>query len=344
MDNVITISNVKQNTLEFDISMDGVSADVVVRFVIETGNMEIGFVAAKTTTGKWEVTIPALKFLKGSNYDFRIDVVTSGYYFEPLRGAIAIKSSKAPKTSKATKAKIDAKVSQITKAAAMTADIVDDKTNDAEEKVVKKEEKKIEGKSDDKEPESFPSVKTPEPDELAKSHDVPVKDIESQLKKGIEVEKEHTTDSKKAREIALDHIKEKPDYYDELEKVEEGKKIKQKKKTDVEKANIRSDTGERPAVNESASEGSTDSHNVQSGPTTKPKPKPKPAPRVDITALLRETATAPVVEQKKQKPRKVKSESVDNKQNDKLKAILAESAEKSKSTIKPVVLKQRVIR
>lgn len=41
-----------------------------------------------------------------------------------------------------------------------------------------------------------------------------------QLKKGIEVEKEHTNDPDIALKIAMDHLFEIPDYYDRLEKME----------------------------------------------------------------------------------------------------------------------------
>jgi hypothetical protein len=44
------------------------------------------------------------------------------------------------------------------------------------------------------------------------------KDKLSQIKKGIEVEMEHTNDPKVALKIALDHIKEDPKYYDKLTK------------------------------------------------------------------------------------------------------------------------------
>ena len=39
-----------------------------------------------------------------------------------------------------------------------------------------------------------------------------------QIKKGIEVEMEHTDDPKMALKIAMDHIKEDPKYYDKLTK------------------------------------------------------------------------------------------------------------------------------
>ena len=63
-------------------------------------------------------------------------------------------------------------------------------------------------------------VKTLSPEAIAKHHGVDVHVIMQQLKKGIKVELEHTTDPKIAREIALDHLKEFPDYYDRLQKAE----------------------------------------------------------------------------------------------------------------------------
>jgi len=62
--------------------------------------------------------------------------------------------------------------------------------------------------------------KTFTPKQIADKHGVDLSEIKDQLKKGIKVELEHTTDESIAREIALDHLAEKPDYYDRLEKVE----------------------------------------------------------------------------------------------------------------------------
>jgi hypothetical protein len=64
------------------------------------------------------------------------------------------------------------------------------------------------------------NVKTHTPEDIAKKHKVDVDTIHNQLKMGINVEKEHTTSSKTAREIALDHLAELPDYYTRLKKVE----------------------------------------------------------------------------------------------------------------------------
>lgn len=69
-------------------------------------------------------------------------------------------------------------------------------------------------------------VQTLRPKEIAKRHRVPLSLILAELKIGIETEKEHTTDEKIAREIALDHLKELPDYYSRLTNMEKaGRRI-----------------------------------------------------------------------------------------------------------------------
>lgn len=57
-------------------------------------------------------------------------------------------------------------------------------------------------------------------EQLAKKHSLPVDIIEKEIKMGIEVEREHTTDNNIARKIAMDHIFEFPNYYQELKKME----------------------------------------------------------------------------------------------------------------------------
>lgn len=56
--------------------------------------------------------------------------------------------------------------------------------------------------------------------DIADKFKVSVEKIEAQIKKGIGVEMEHTTDKEKATEIATDHVSEFPDYYDRLGKME----------------------------------------------------------------------------------------------------------------------------
>ena len=59
---------------------------------------------------------------------------------------------------------------------------------------------------------------TPSVEEVAKKHGVSVDEINKQLEMGVKVEKEHTDSAKMAREIALDHLNEKPNYYSKLKK------------------------------------------------------------------------------------------------------------------------------
>ncbi len=58
--------------------------------------------------------------------------------------------------------------------------------------------------------------KTLSVEDLAKKHNLSVSDVEDLIDTGTKVEMEHTKDKKIAREIAMDHLKEKPDYYKKL--------------------------------------------------------------------------------------------------------------------------------
>lgn len=64
------------------------------------------------------------------------------------------------------------------------------------------------------------SVPTYTPAQIATKHKVTISAIMRQLAKGIKVEHEHTTSDSEAREIALDHLWEMPDYYDRLSDME----------------------------------------------------------------------------------------------------------------------------
>lgn len=56
--------------------------------------------------------------------------------------------------------------------------------------------------------------------DIAKKFNVSVSEIQAQIRKGIKVESEHTSDKEKATEIATDHVSEFPDYYNRLDKME----------------------------------------------------------------------------------------------------------------------------
>ena len=61
---------------------------------------------------------------------------------------------------------------------------------------------------------------TPSPERIAQQHRVPLDYVLAQLEQGIGIEREHTDHDDVAREIALDHLHERPDYYERLKKVE----------------------------------------------------------------------------------------------------------------------------
>ena len=67
---------------------------------------------------------------------------------------------------------------------------------------------------------TFLNAKTLTPEAIAKKHKVDIAHINKQLEMGMKVEKEHTKNKAAAREIALDHLKELPDYYSRLKKME----------------------------------------------------------------------------------------------------------------------------
>jgi hypothetical protein len=56
--------------------------------------------------------------------------------------------------------------------------------------------------------------------DIAKKHKLNVKKIALELSKGVGVEMEHTKNKKTAREIAMDHLFEDPNYYKKLKKIE----------------------------------------------------------------------------------------------------------------------------
>jgi len=57
--------------------------------------------------------------------------------------------------------------------------------------------------------------------EIAEKHGISERVIRRQLQKGIKHEMEHTSDREKAKEIAMDHLYERSDYYTKLSKMEE---------------------------------------------------------------------------------------------------------------------------
>jgi len=91
--------------------------------------------------------------------------------------------------------------------------------------------------------EQFKPFKTPE--QIAKKHRLEVSFIEKQLQMGEPIEHEHTKNHKLAREIALQHLDEIPDYYTRLKKMEADAKKHHKKFKDVKEETKSGDEGLR---------------------------------------------------------------------------------------------------
>lgn len=72
---------------------------------------------------------------------------------------------------------------------------------------------------------------SPSIEDIAKKHNISVDQVNAQIRKGIEVEKEHTADEGMAHEIARDHLGEFPDYYDRLGAMEKAAKKSVKEET-----------------------------------------------------------------------------------------------------------------
>ena len=64
----------------------------------------------------------------------------------------------------------------------------------------------------------FESLDAPTPtvEDLAKKYNVDVSKVKAQLARGVKAEKEHTSNTKQATEIALDHLGEDLHYYKKL--------------------------------------------------------------------------------------------------------------------------------
>ena len=63
------------------------------------------------------------------------------------------------------------------------------------------------------------------PQDLADKHGVSLDQIEQQISAGVEVELEHTKDRSIAKEIAMDHLFEDPEYYTKLKSIEKKPRV-----------------------------------------------------------------------------------------------------------------------
>lgn len=75
------------------------------------------------------------------------------------------------------------------------------------------------------------SVKTLTAKEIADKWKLPLGVVAKKIAAGVKVEKEHTKSTRQANEIARDHLGERPDYYEKLDKMEKKKVVKEETTT-----------------------------------------------------------------------------------------------------------------
>lgn len=115
MKNAVSITNNKENTLDFDMKIEGAkTSDVKCKFVIRTKGMELAFNAKATDKDKtkWTVKLPKLDILERTAYDCFVQVVVDGYYFEPMKGVLNVTAptevyTTEPKTRSLTSGRAD---------------------------------------------------------------------------------------------------------------------------------------------------------------------------------------------------------------------------------------------
>jgi uncharacterized protein YaaR (DUF327 family) len=80
--------------------------------------------------------------------------------------------------------------------------------------------------------EAAPPRPNPSLESIAKKHKVSVADLEKEIAIGVKIEREHTLNADEARQIAIDHLEEFPDYYTRLVAMEKSAKESMKESAD----------------------------------------------------------------------------------------------------------------
>lgn len=107
-DNIVSINNLKEEILEFTLSITGVDTkDMTTCLVIEANGMKLSFQAVKGEGDLWAVKLPALPILERTAYPYHLEIVAEGYHFEPMKGTLNVVGSHevyvtTPKNSKFT--------------------------------------------------------------------------------------------------------------------------------------------------------------------------------------------------------------------------------------------------
>jgi len=93
MENVVSINHTKDNSIEFDLSTEGVGTDTMtVRMIIKMKGISLCFDAKKKAKkgDTWTVKIPPLSMVEKTVYNFSIEVQSDGYVFTPMEGLLNV--------------------------------------------------------------------------------------------------------------------------------------------------------------------------------------------------------------------------------------------------------------
>lgn len=94
MENLVILNETKNDDIEFELNVEGVDTkDMRVLYILETKEYSMAFKCQNKNKNTWSVTIPPLPHIEPTSYKYHIDVITDGYYFEPLKGVANIEKS-----------------------------------------------------------------------------------------------------------------------------------------------------------------------------------------------------------------------------------------------------------
>ena len=127
MDNIVTINNTKSQTVEFDITTEGLETKgMKVYLMVKAKGMELRFTAKKKEGDTFAVKLPVLSnLLDRTAYDCSVEVVADGYHFIPMRGTLNVTGS----------AKVEAKVATTNKEAKAEEKAKKEETKAKKEKI-----------------------------------------------------------------------------------------------------------------------------------------------------------------------------------------------------------------
>ncbi len=94
-EHIISINQQKENTVQFQVSIEGTDADdAIVRLVVDLNNGTLlMFPCVNIEGNSYEAKIPVLSHIERTAYPCYIEVITNGYYFKAMRGVVNVVGS-----------------------------------------------------------------------------------------------------------------------------------------------------------------------------------------------------------------------------------------------------------